>query len=99
VSPVRLPHHRHYAPAAKYPHGPPHTLRAVPSMIDLDLAMAEVIEESSGVASGPRERGVGVVKPRDSPSDSAREKVVTFGASEGGEFEGDEVKHYDADGV
>lgn len=98
ASPVRLPHRRHYTPATEYSHGPPHTLRTVPSMIDLDLAMAGVVEESSGVASG-RERDVGAVKRRGLASDYAQEKAVTFEASEGGEVEDDEVKHYDADGM
>ncbi|KAH9055416.1 hypothetical protein EDB87DRAFT_1688279 [Lactarius vividus] len=40
--PVRLPHRRHYTPATEYVHVPPHTLRAVPSMFHLDLAIAEV---------------------------------------------------------
>ncbi|KAH9007636.1 hypothetical protein EDB84DRAFT_1601041 [Lactarius hengduanensis] len=31
ASPVRLPHRRHYTPATEYVHGPPHTLRAVPT--------------------------------------------------------------------
>jgi dihydrosphingosine 1-phosphate phosphatase len=99
ASPVRLPHRRHYTPATEYSHGPPHTLRAVPSMIDLDLAMAEVIDETTGVASGPRERSQGAIKRRGSPSDLAREKTVVFEASEGGAVEKDEVKHYDADGA
>ncbi|KAI0253432.1 hypothetical protein BJV78DRAFT_1302210 [Lactifluus subvellereus] len=99
ASPVRLPHRRHYTPATEYSHGPPHTLRAVPSMIDLDLATAAVVDESSGVASAPRERGVGTVKRRGSPSDYAREKAVAFEAGEGGDLQDDKVKHYDADGV
>jgi len=98
ASPVRLPHRRHYTPATEYSRGPPHTLRAVPSMIDLDLAMTGVVEESSGVASAPRERGVGTIKRRGSPpSDYKREKAVGFEASEGGKVEDDKVKHYDAD--
>ncbi|KAH9171776.1 hypothetical protein EDB89DRAFT_2229826 [Lactarius sanguifluus] len=52
ASPVRLPHRRHYTPATEYVHGPPHTLRAVPSLIDLDLSVAEVVNEDAGVASG-----------------------------------------------
>jgi len=91
ASPVRLPHRRHYTPATEYSRGPPHTLSAVPSMIDLDLAMAE--------ASGREGRsgGTGAVKRRYSPSGHAREKTVEFEASEGGALEDDEVKHYDAD--
>ena len=38
ASPVRLPLRRHFTPATEYSHGPPHTLRAVPHMNDLDLA-------------------------------------------------------------
>ncbi|KAH9020631.1 hypothetical protein EDB85DRAFT_2152955 [Lactarius pseudohatsudake] len=48
-SPVRLPHRWHYTPATEYVHGPPHTLQAVPSMINLDLAVAEVANEDAGV--------------------------------------------------
>ncbi|KAH9047522.1 hypothetical protein EDB83DRAFT_2523175 [Lactarius deliciosus] len=48
ASPVRLPHRRHYTPATEYVYGPPHTLRAVPSMIDLDLSVAEVVDEDAG---------------------------------------------------
>jgi hypothetical protein len=101
ASPVRLPHRRHYTPATEYSRGPPHTLRAVPSMIDLDLAMAEVVDEGGGVASGREGRsvGAGAVKRRGSPSDYARGKAVVFEASEGGAVEDDEVKHYDADGT
>jgi len=99
ASPVRLPHRRHYTPATEYSRGPPHTMRAVPSMIDLDLAMAEVVDEGGGVASGREGRsvGAGAVKRRGSPSDYARGKAVVFEASEGGAVEDDEVKHYDAD--
>jgi hypothetical protein len=35
-----LPHRRHYTPATEYVNGPPHTLRAMPSMIVLDLGVA-----------------------------------------------------------
>ncbi|KAH9025948.1 hypothetical protein EDB85DRAFT_2149400 [Lactarius pseudohatsudake] len=98
ASPVRLPHRRHYTPATEYIHGPPHTLRAVPSMIDLDLSVAEVVDEDAGVASGRRGRSSGAVKRRGSPSGSVQEKAVTFEeASEGGTGEDGEVKHYDAD--
>ena len=38
ASSICLPHRRHYTPATEYSRGPPHMLRAVPSMIDLDLA-------------------------------------------------------------
>ncbi|KAH9162880.1 hypothetical protein EDB89DRAFT_2234505 [Lactarius sanguifluus] len=62
ASPVRLPHRRHYTPATEYVHGPPHTLRAVPSLIDLDLSVAEVVNEDAGVASGRRGRSSGAVK-------------------------------------
>lgn len=102
ASPIRLPHRRHYTPATEYSHGPPHTLRAVPSMIDLDRTMAEVVDRTSGVASGPRERSVGAVKRRGlPPSDFAREKTAdVVEANEGGAHENDnKVKHYDADGA
>jgi len=100
ASPVRLPHRRHYTPATEYVHGPPHTLRAVPSMIDLDLAVAEVVTEDAGVASGRCGRSEGAVKRRGSPSEFVQEKAVVFQeASEGGTGEDDEVKHYDADGA
>jgi dihydrosphingosine 1-phosphate phosphatase len=102
ASPIRLPHRRHYTPATEYSHGPPHTLRAVPSMIDLDLAMTEVVDETGVVASGPRERSIGAVKRRGSPpSDSVQEKAAAVvEAREGGTHEDDnKVKHYDADGT
>jgi len=101
ASPVRLPHRRHYTPATEYSRGPPHTLRAVPSMIDLDLAMAEVIDEGhAGVASGREGPSAlaGAIKRRGSPSDLTQEKTVVFEAEEGGALEDDDkVKHYDAD--
>jgi len=97
ASPVRLPHRRHYTPATEYSRGPPHTLRAVPSMIDLDLAMTEVVDGAGGVTSG-REGRSGAVKRRGSPTGYAQEKAVVFEASEGGALgEDDGVKHYDAD--
>jgi len=103
ASPVRLPHRRHYTPATEYKRGPPHTLRAVPSMIDLDLAMAEVIDEGSGgIASGREGRtaGAGAIKRRGLPSEYAQEKSVVIEAREGGALEDDDkVKHYDADGM
>jgi len=98
ASPVRLPHRRHYTPATEYSHGPSHTLRAVPSMIDLDLAVAEVVDEGSGgVASGRAGRTTNsdksTIKRRGTP-----EKSVVFEAHEGGALEdNDKVKHYDAD--
>jgi hypothetical protein len=99
ASPVRLPHRRHYTPATEYVNGPPHTLRAVPSMIDLDLTVAQVEDEDAGVASGRRERSEGTVKRRGSPSGFVQEKTVAFEASERGAEEDDKVKHYDADGA
>lgn len=100
ASPVRLPHRRHYTPATEYSRGPPHTLRAVPSMVDLDLAMAKVTDEGGGgVASGREGPSVGVVKRRGSPAGYLQEKAVAFEANEGGPLEDDEVKHYDADGA
>jgi len=95
---MRLPHRRHYSLATEYSRGPPHTLRAVPSMIDLDLAMVEVVDEAGGVTSGREGRSAAAVKCRYSPSGYAQEKAVVFEASEGGALEDDEVKHYDADG-
>ena len=59
ASPVRLPHRRHYTPTTEYSGGPPHTLRAVPSMIDLDLAVTEVADEAGGVTNGPDSGGNG----------------------------------------
>jgi hypothetical protein len=57
ASPVRLPHRRHYTHATEYSRGLPHTHRAVLSMIDLDLAMAEVIDEArGGIVSGAEGR-------------------------------------------
>ena len=69
-------------------------------MIDLDLAMAEVVDEAGGVTSGRegRSAGAAAVKCWYSPSGYAQEKAVEFEASKGGGFEDDEVKHYDADG-
>jgi membrane-associated phospholipid phosphatase len=103
ASPVRLPHRRHYTPATEYSRGPPHTLRAVPSMIDLDLAVAELVDEDSGgVASGREGRtagvGAGAFKRRGLPSEDAQEKAVVFEVRVGGTLEDDDkVKHYDAD--
>ena len=107
ASPVRLPHRRHYTPATEYSHGPPHRLRAVPSMIDLDLAMAQVVDEGNGgIASGREGRtagqgaGAGTFKRRGLPSEDAQEKAVVFEVREGGALENDDkVKHYDADGT
>jgi hypothetical protein len=99
VSPVRLPHRRHYTPATEYVNDPPHTLRAVPSMIDLDLAVAQVVDEGAAVASGRRAASEGGVKRRGSPSGFVQEKTVAFEASEGGTGEDEKVKHYDADGA
>ncbi|KAH9055409.1 hypothetical protein EDB87DRAFT_1834231 [Lactarius vividus] len=100
ASPVRLPHPRHYMPATEYVHGPLHTVRAVPNMIDLDLAVAEVVDEDGGVASGRRGGSSGAIKRGGSPSGSVQEKAVTFEeASEGGRGEDGEVKHYDAGGA
>jgi len=105
ASPVRLPHRRHYTPATEYSRGPPHTLRAVPSMIDLDLAVAEIVEGGSGgIASGREGRtagvGAGAFKRRGLPSEDAQEKAVVFEVREGGTIgDDDKVKHYDADGM
>jgi len=66
-------------------------------MIDLDLAVAELVDEDAGVVSGRRGRSEGMVKRCGSPSEFVQEKAVAFEASEGGRGEDDEVKHYDAD--
>ena len=54
ASPVCLPHRCQYTPAMEYVNGPLHTLRVVPSMIDLDLTVAQVVDEDAGVAGGAR---------------------------------------------
>jgi len=46
-------------PATEYSRGPPHMLGAVPSMIDLDLAMAEVVDKAGGVTSRREGRSAG----------------------------------------
>jgi dihydrosphingosine 1-phosphate phosphatase len=103
ASPVRLPHRRHYTPATEYSRGPPHTLRAMPSMID--LAMAGVVDEGDGgIASGREGPNAGAVagafKRRGLASEYAQEKAVVFEVSEGDALEdNDKVKHYDADGM
>ncbi|KAI0302802.1 hypothetical protein B0F90DRAFT_1712162 [Multifurca ochricompacta] len=97
ASPVSLPHRRHYTPATEYSRGPPNVLRTVPSMIDLDMAMAQG-DEGAAVASGLRGRSVaGAVKRRGSGQE--QEKTVVIEASEGGADQDDKVKHYDADGA
>jgi hypothetical protein len=72
----------------------------VPSIIDLALAMAEVVEEAGGVMSEREGRniGTGLVKRRYMPSGYAQ-KTVIFEASESSGLEDDEVKHCDADGT
>ncbi|KAH9041470.1 hypothetical protein EDB83DRAFT_2507597 [Lactarius deliciosus] len=73
-------------------------LRLPNRIIDLDLAVAEVVDEDAGVASGRRVRSSGMVKRRWSPSGSVQEKAITFEeANEGGTEEDGEAKHYDAD--
>ena len=57
--PVGLSHRRHYTLATEYSRGPPHMLGALPSMIDLDFAMAEVVDEAGGVTSGRERRSAG----------------------------------------
>lgn len=105
ASPVRLPHRRHYTPATEYSHGPPHTLRAVPSMIDLDLTVTEIVDgDDGGFASGREGRtagvGAGTFKRRALPSEGVQEKAVMFEVREGGTLDDDDkVKHYDADGM
>ncbi|KAH9164548.1 hypothetical protein EDB89DRAFT_408995 [Lactarius sanguifluus] len=89
VSPVRLLHRRHYTPATEYVHGLPHTLRAVPSMIDLGFSVAEAVDEDASVASERRGWSSGAVKWRRSPSGSVQENAVVFEeASEGGTAQG-----------
>ena len=105
ASPVRLPHRRHYTPATEYSRGPPHTLRAMPSMIDLDLSVTEIVDgDDGGIASGREGRtagvGAGTFKRRALPSEGVQEKAVMFEAREGGTLDDDDkVKHYDADGM
>ena len=67
-------------------------------MIDLDLAVSEIVEEGSrGTASGQEGRTVGVgagpLKRRGLPSEDTQEKVVVFEVHEGG------TVHHDADGM
>ena len=74
-------------------------------MIDLDLAVAEIVEGGSGgIASGREGRtagvGAGAFKRRGLPSEDAQEKAVVFEVREGGTIgDDDKVKHYDADGM
>jgi len=51
----------------------------MPSMLDRDLTMAEVVSWREGCSAG-----TGAVKRRYSPSGYAQEKAVVFEASEGG---------------
>jgi len=69
-------------------------------MIDLGLAMAEVVDEAGGVTSGREGRSAcaAAVKRWYSPSGYAQEKVAVFEASERCVQDG-EVKHYDVDGA
>ncbi|KAH9055413.1 hypothetical protein EDB87DRAFT_1688276 [Lactarius vividus] len=78
ASPVRMQHWRHYTPATEYVHDPPHTLRAVLSMIDLDLAVAKVVDKDAGVASGRRVRSWDAVKRCRSASGSTWEVTAVF---------------------
>jgi hypothetical protein len=74
-------------------------------MIDLDLAMTEIVDgDSGGIASGLEGRtagvGAGAFKRRGLPSEYTQEKAVVFEVREGGTLEDDDkVKHYDADGM
>lgn len=61
--------------------GPPHTLRAVPSMIDLDLAVSWAVDEDANVA---RARAL-----LSGPSGFVRETTVMFETNEGGAVEDD----------
>ena len=69
--PARLPHCRHYTPATEYSRGPPHTLSAVPSMIELgdgqSRRRSRRCHERAGGAQCWR---------RYSPSENAQEKAV-----------------------
>jgi len=100
ASPVRLPRRRHYTPATEYARFPPHNLRAIPSVIDLDLASVLdglEVPEDVGFASGRNEPLSKAIKRRYSPG-AVREKSVEF--LEVDECAGSEkVKHYDADGM
>ena len=71
----------------------------MPSTIDLDLAIGEVVDEAGGVTSGRegRSAGAAAVKRWYSPSGYAQEKAMVFEASEGGALQDGMVKHYDAD--
>ncbi|KAH8980121.1 hypothetical protein EDB86DRAFT_3088148 [Lactarius hatsudake] len=97
ASPMRLPHRRHYMPATVYVHSPPHTPRAVPSMIDLDLSQRswtrmQVSRAGACVGEALRLSGAGP------PSGSVQEKAAVFEeASKGSTWEDGKVKHYDAD--
>ncbi|KAH9160819.1 hypothetical protein EDB89DRAFT_2081272 [Lactarius sanguifluus] len=80
-------------PATECVRGPPHTLRVVPSVIDLDSAVAEVVDEDAGVASGRRGRSGGA-----GPRLDRVQKSMTFEeAGEGGTAEDGEVRRYDVD--
>jgi len=69
--PARLPHCRHYTPATEYSRGPPYTLSAVPSMIELgdgqSRRRSRRCHERTGGAQCWR---------RYSPSENAQEKAV-----------------------
>ncbi|KAA1478163.1 hypothetical protein DENSPDRAFT_845349 [Dentipellis sp. KUC8613] len=104
ASPVDLPNRRHYKPATEYVGAPVHegNLRAVPSVIDLDMTLGEGDgEEWQGVASGRRDLGdgrKGAVKRRGMGPTSAggvREKTIAY--EDGRMEEAEVVKHYDAD--
>jgi len=69
-------------------------------MIDLGLAMAEVVDKAGGVTSEREGRSAraAAVKRLYSPSRYAQEKVAVFGRA-GGALEDGEVKHCDVDGA
>ncbi|KAI0048889.1 hypothetical protein FA95DRAFT_1604846 [Auriscalpium vulgare] len=92
-SPVALPTRRHYTAATDYVNGPPHNLRTIPSVIDLNLTVTESAEEDDAVTTGLKQRVSPAARRRGV---SNLEKTATFEADEGG-AQADFVKHYDAD--
>jgi hypothetical protein len=93
--PFQLPHRRHYTPATEYANHPPHSLRSIPSMIDLSL---DVTAEGdvSAVASALGTRAGSAVKRRGAGM-GALEKMAEVRFAQ--EDQREDVKHYDADGA
>ncbi|KAI0317450.1 hypothetical protein OF83DRAFT_1058645 [Amylostereum chailletii] len=91
--PVDLPNRRHYTPATEYAHGPPHHLRAIPSVIDLDMTLN--MDDADGYASGTADKlRNGAVKRRGGQP----EKTVEFREVKEDQLQDAiVVKHYDAD--